>query len=337
MNCHSDRSLTRITAPNEAEEPAVLHDEPDNLNRNRTSRAKVMRSKITMSAGAFIFAVFSLLEVASISGTLRQLAGSYIAESLSTRTIFFVMLGGLFVLAVAWFDRKVETHEPDKLNQPTNDIVTSNLGSASIQNQTANPVTTQSVAIHNYPPQAISSTQILEKKNEPHYNIKFLDLQKTKTADPLTEISPTADGFWAIKTGFLNKSIPQVKIDDYEYVRARMVFFDSENREVFSTSKPVWLGHGDNSGIHLDVNTPEYLLLAVFGNDRTWAVPFKTIRRTADWEYGEQTMIDRYTLRPEQGPFKVEITLVGKDNVGLEPVTGRFDIGPDGDVQVYPQ
>ena len=278
-----------------------------------------MRSKIGMIVGALAFVVSGILEILHYFDLLDHLLGEKIAGLASGRNFIVLMVVGLLVFVFAWADHRNELRRNPVSHPPR-------------QSQVANPVTTQTVEIHNYPPQQSAVHKQEQVANQiRRHNVQFLGLSRTKT-DLQREVPLSEDGIWTVKASFINKSIPGMKVDDYDYVRARVVFSDSGGREILSLSKPIWLDHELTDAVHFEVNTTACLLTAIFGNDNTWAVPFLTKRPPGSWEDQEQIMVDVRQLPSGMGAFHVEITLVDESNVGLEPFSSVLILGPDGSV-----
>jgi len=195
--------------------------------------------------------------------------------------------------------------------------------------QNANP--SQKVEIHNHP----VSPPPVPVKTEPErvrHNVLFLGAKKIWT-DIEHEVFGSDEGFPALRACFLNKPIPGAKIGDFDYARARIVFRDASDTEVAAVSKPKWLNHGTKDVVHIEGNTTECLLLAICGNGDEWAAPYIAKRPAGYWEDGEEAlMIDGCPL--PLGELTAEITIVGEENIGLEPVIVHFSLRENGGVEV---
>jgi hypothetical protein len=290
-----------------------------------------MRSKLAFIVGAFVFLLSGVLEVAHYFSLLNDLLGEQIAGHVSQRSIFLLLLAGLLVLIFAWFDTRSEARENPTSNASFKPALSAGATVAPIQTQLNNPITTQTVEIHNYSQQRPNeSRQEQAMKELPRYNVKFLGLKQTKTVNLQQEVALTEDGLWAVKARFINQSVPGMKIEDYDFVRARVVFSDSAGREILSISKPIWFDHDLTDHVHFEVNIVRCLLLAVCGSDDSWSVPFITKRPAEYWEDYDPLMIDSRTLPVGQGALHIEIILVGENNVGLEPYTAVLSLEPNG-------
>ena len=135
-----------------------------------------------------------------------------------------------------------------------------------------------------------------------------------------------------VKACFSNKSVPGTKIRDFDYVRARIVLRDESGAEVIEITRPQWLNRIMGDPVHIDVNRTECFLLAVLGNGNTWAAPFVSSQDATYWDDAPGPMIEGISLPP--GELSAEITLVGEDNIGLEPVIAHFSLGAEGSVEI---
>jgi len=130
--------------------------------------------------------------------------------------------------------------------------------------QIANPVieASQKVEIHNYASSTTASqTPQHSWRERLEHNVEFLGASKIRT-DLEAEINDDRSGVTAVKACFLNRSKPGIKIADFNYARARVVFKNRLGLEVADISKVVWLGQGTKDTLHIRANTKECILLA---------------------------------------------------------------------------
>jgi hypothetical protein len=179
----------------------------------------------------------------------------------------------------------------------------------------------------------ISAARATKHGSEFEHNVQFLGIKSTLAGfdgQAFKEVFDLAAGHPALKACFLNKSVPGMKIKDLDYVKVRVVIKDVSGEDVASIAKPLWLNHDPEDRIHLEVNTPECILIAMSGQS-DWAIPFVSRRPTEYWESGRDApYIDGQSL--PCGELSAEITLVDGENVGLEPVTCRFSLSQDGTI-----
>lgn len=265
-------------------------------------------------------------------------------EQMTSATgIWITMVVGILIFVAAWAERKKEKDEErkhaerrleDGASRPQ--IKAPSVGEVNVR---ANPLNTvdasQKVEIHNHPPSSppipVLTPQPLLTVLAPH-NVQFTGVKKIRT-DVANEIFDASEGFVGVKACFLNRIIPGTKTRDFDYVRSRIVLRNASGGEIAEITKPKWLAHEAGDAVHIEVNQTECVLLAVFGSDNDWAVPFITTRSSNYWEDGtSRPMIDGCSL--PLGELSAEITLVGEDNIGLDPVIAHFSLGPDGRVEI---
>lgn len=259
--------------------------------------------------------------------------------------IWVTMVVGILIFLAAWAERKKEKNQgkksrgqgwEDGAQRPR--IAHSSIGNI---DQKASPVNavdaSQKVEIHNHPHNAFPSqfppTPPPQSVRAPH-NVRFIGARRIKT-DVEREILDGTEGFVGVKACFLNKIIPGTRTSDFDHVRARIVLRDESDIELVEITRPKWLNHEAGDPVHVEVNRTECILLAVFGNDGEWAMPFVSTHPANYWDDGTtRLMVDACPL--PVGELSAEITLVGEDNVGLEPVIARFSLGPQGAVEIKP-
>ena len=240
-----------------------------------------------------------------------------------------MIFAGVVIFVAAWRERKKELSETSKHGvAPLPGSVT----------QTENPSLSQQgthkVEIHNYPPAFAAATakpSMTEAlKESPKHNVVFQGARRFKV-DPYTweEINEDEEGVIAIKACFLNKSIPGRKVSDFDDARAHIVYKTVSGRAVTEISTGVWLGHSEDEYVHLKVNRPECLVLAVWGQ-AVWGAPYTRWLRSGYAENPKE--IDGRPL--PQGELWVEITVAGDGGIGLEPVLLSFNLGSKGDVDI---
>lgn len=253
--------------------------------------------------------------------------------------IWVTMVVGILIFVAAWTERKKEKEAERK---PELDVKHSHIPKPSVGklSQTANPVNTvdasQKVEIHNHAtyvaPTPASPINAISTASAPH-NVQFMGIHKIKT-DVANEIFDRTEGFVGVAARFLNRIIPGAKTSDFDYVRARVVFRDVSGREVAEITRPKWLAHEVGDAVHIEVNQTESILLAVFGSDNQWAVPLITTQPGNYWDdRTTRFMVDGRTLTTGE-LLSAEITLVGEDKVGLDPVTAHFVLHLNGNVEI---
>jgi hypothetical protein len=265
---------------------------------------------------------------------------------ISPTGIWVTMVVGILIFVAAWAERKKETDAERKSTERKSgdrslnpQIMSSSVGKI---NQRANPVNTvdasQKVEIHNHPPFVppipVLPPQPLVTVSTTH-NVQFMGVKKIKT-DVAHEIFGASEGFVGVKACFLNRCIPGTKTRDFDYVKTRILLRDASGAELAEITRPKWLAHEADDAVHIEVNQTECILLAVFGSDNEWAVPFISTNPANYWDDGTQRlMVDGRSL--PAGELSAEITLVGEDNIGLDPVTTHFFLGPNGEVEIKQQ
>lgn len=242
---------------------------------------------------------------------------------------------GIVIFVIAWIKRKEElSGTPEHKSVPPSGGIT----------QTANPSfsqsgATQKVEIHNYPaspPPASTEPTGKEVKQDdpPTHNVVFKGARRTKLDFELTrEIDEDQQGLIAVKACFLNQSIPGKSVSDFDYAKARIVYTTAAGREIAEISQVAWIGPNPAKHVHIEVNHPECLVLAVWGYpDKVWHAPYVTWRKSEYWEDGDQTELDGRPL-PLVEHLAAEITVVGGKGIGLKPVFVYMSLGPKGDVK----
>jgi hypothetical protein len=166
---------------------------------------------------------------------------------------------------------------------------------------------------------------------EPKHNVQNTGAKQTTTVLG-REVFGNEEGSPTVKVSFLNKSVPGVRTEDLEHVRARIDVWDKSGAAVASVSTGWWLDHYPEDAVHLLVNVTRCLHLAVFDNGK-WVMPFITRRPSDDPNAGRKKWaIDGYPLSP--GEFTAEITIVGGDNIGLKPVIVNFALTAEGKAEI---
>jgi hypothetical protein len=158
----------------------------------------------------------------------------------------------------------------------------------------------------------LTSVKPIRTDNEQEFQRMFEDTTTRSRAS--SDLRPIPIGVPGLKACFLNKSIPGKRTGDLDYVRARLVFHNKEQLEVAETDRPKWLYEGENETVNIQVNRTKCLLIAVFG-DGHWAMPFLHPDKGDD--LSPIFTIDCQPL--PCGDLTAEITLVGEDNVGIDP------------------
>jgi hypothetical protein len=256
------------------------------------------------------------------------------------------MVVGILLFATALAERRKEKSDEKKWREKGSEDSSSPPpawpSSTGTINQKASPVNTvdasQKVEIHNHPPSAAPPTIAPRSHRQPvvppPHNVQFIGAKRIKT-DVAREVFDGSESFVGVKACFSNKIIPGTKTDDFDYVRARIVFRDKSGAEVTEITRPKWLDHEPGDAVHVEVNGTGCILLAVFGNDGEWAAPFVSAHPANYWDDGTlRLMVDGCPL--PLGELSAEITLVGEDNVGLEPVTAYLSLAPNGEVEIKP-
>jgi hypothetical protein len=255
--------------------------------------------------------------------------------------IWITVVVGILIFVAAWAERKKEKGEEIKHREgkPEGGAPHTPIASVGIANpiQTANPVidASQKVEIHNHPaslPPIPAHPSPRSPGALPPHNVQFKGVKQIRT-DIAREVFDSNEGFVGLKACFSNKIIPGTKTRDFDYVKARIVLRDASGAEVAEITRPIWLDHEPGDAIHIEVNQTQCILLAIFGGDDEWAAPFISTNSSNYWDDGTRRLIvDGCSLRA--GELSAEITLVGEDNVGLEPVAAYFSLGPVGDVEI---
>ncbi|HZD76753.1 MAG TPA: hypothetical protein VE218_07100 [Acidobacteriaceae bacterium] len=227
---------------------------------------------------------------------------------ISPAGIWVTMAVGILIFVAAWAERKKERDEQRKFAERTSEDVSTHPPSAQ--------------PIHTPLPPVAAPT--------PH-NVQFAGLKKIWT-DIGRETFVASEGFLGVKACFSNKSIPGTKVSDFDYVKARIVLRDGSGADVVEISRPQWLNRKMDDHVHINVNKTECLLLAVFGNDNEWAAPFIVPQDANYWDDAPKLMIEGVSL--PIGELSAEITLVGEDHIGLEPVIAYFSLGAEGSVEI---
>ena len=257
---------------------------------------------------------------------------------------------GILIHAYIKSQRRPEHHQssvlPTESSQLTQGHATPSLkedGFATVANPVlnanptvaANPVLNANplIEIHNHPQQPRSAVVKETRVESQNHNVKLEGVRQIWTPDLEQEQFDEDDGQIAVVACFLNQSIAGKKIIDFDYVRARVVFRDANGIRVADTSKPKWLNHQTADVVNLEVNRTEYLLLAVYGNDDVWALPYLAPAPSGYWDDGSRgLMVDARPL--PFGDFNVEITLVSEETVGVEPFAVRLSFKANGSVKI---
>jgi hypothetical protein len=292
-----------------------------------------------LGSGLFLFAVITAaLESLHFYDLIESHLPSWLLPMIKPEHTLILALVGILVFfadRVHNLGNDMQIKKDSRSSEPLQ--VATQTGNPAVT-QTANPVidASQKVEIHNYPnfPKT-SQTPKRSLPERPEHNVEFLGARKIKT-NLEAEIDDDGDGVIAVKACFLNRSKPGIKIADFDYARARIVFKNSLGLEVADISKVLWLGHGTKDTVHIAVNTKECVLLAMYGSgEKRWAAPFLAARPAGYWEHGEtQLGIDAKSLPNEE--LSVEITLVGDENIGLHPVVVHMTLGSNGEVSIAP-
>ena len=239
---------------------------------------------------------------------------------------------GIVIFVIAWIKRKEESAgtSDHKSVQPSSGVT-----------QTASPSFTQSgatqkIEIHNHPPASPSSTEPTEKQQriKPTHNVIFQGARRIKFDFDMTrEVNEDDRGIIAIKACFLNRSIPGKVVSDFDYAKARIVYKTTEGREIAEISDVTWIRpEGTAKYVHMDVNRPECLVLAFWGDD-IWVAPYVTWRKPEYWEDADQAELDGKPL-PFDEVVVVEITVVGGGGIGLEPDFVYMVLGSEGEAVI---
>jgi hypothetical protein len=99
--------------------------------------------------------------------------------------------------------------------------------------------------------------------------------------------------------------------------------------EVADSDRPKWLYEGENETVHIQVNRTKCLVLAVFGDGR-WGMPF--LRPDTGDDLSRIFVIDFQPL--PWGYLTAEITLVGEDNVGIDPFIVNLILNDNGKSEI---
>jgi hypothetical protein len=175
-------------------------------------------------------------------------------------------------------------------------------------------------------------THPAQPHKKPRHNLQFMGASKLLT-DFEQEVLSADKGFRAVKACFLNQSIDGEPGADFNDAFARIAFRDNSGATLAIIDWPKWLSRDSRSRhVHIHRNTSACLLLAVYGNDRNWAVPFIEEREQGYWDLAKVPTIEGRTL--PAGQLTVEIAIVGEDNHGLDPATVRLHLGEDGEAQI---
>ena len=183
---------------------------------------------------------------------------------------------------------------------------------------------------HGSNPATVAHSDVSPRRHR--HNLQFVGASKLLT-DFEREVSSADEGFRAVKACFLNQPSDEEPVGDFNDALARVTYRDNSGAIFARIDWPKWLNRDSNSRhIHIDGNTSACMLLAVFGNDRNWAVPFIEEREQGYWDRGKVPMIEGRTL--PVGELTVEIVIVGEDNVSLAPANVRLRLGEDGEAQI---
>lgn len=295
-----------------------------------------MRSVIGMVVGVVTILATILLESAHHFELIEELIPEWLKPMINEKVNFGLILVGILIFLAAYFDHKFENQKHNQSRKE--EIKPHPVASAPTvaTTQTANPVTTQKVEIHNYPhPTQGYAVQERSKDVPPMHNVRCLGAKSIWTHFE-REVFDKEDGVPGVKVSFLNESIPGVKISDFDYAKARIVIQNTSGVEVAATAKPVWLNHDINAAVHIEANCTESILLAVHGNGDQWVMPFLSLAPKGYWDDGSSGLIIDAQPLPF-GEFEAHITLVNEDSIGISPVVARFSLGSQGKVQIMPQ
>jgi hypothetical protein len=303
-----------------------------------------MRVRIELLVGlgiVLVSTVVTALEALHFFDQIDKLIPGSLKPMITPEHNLVLFAVGFLLIALAWAEHKYEMRKhpdstPHRSSLPSEPpAITTQTASPSIT-QTASPVTTQKVEIYTHPTHSQNYVLQEKPKNErPKHNVHFLGAKRIWT-DFEREVFDESDGVVAIKVSFLNESIPEIKIGDFDYAKARVVIRDGTGVEVASTANPKWLNHDIDDVVHIEKNCTESILLAVHGNGDKWVMPCLIPAPKGYWDDGSSgLMLDGQPL--SFGEYEAHITLVDGDGLGIAPTTVRFSLGSKGETQIMPQ
>ena len=278
--------------------------------------------------------------------------------SLLVQTPFLLLTITICIILLhAYFKSQGESEEHSTSAEPLTS--TTDVSHTVSTKQEANPVITVSpvintnpvaianptVKIYNYPPPPHTVTRPMMRAEPIPHNVELTSVKPIRTdteqefqltfedttarSRGSSDLRPIPLGVPGLKACFLNKRIPGKKTGDLDYVRARLVFRNNEQLEVADSDRPKWLYEGENETVHIQVNRTKCLVLAVFGDGR-WGMPF--LRPDTGDDLSRIFVIDFQPL--PWGYLTAEITLVGEDNVGIDPFIVNLILNDNGKSEI---